>query len=171
MAVTLAKYTRADYFRLPEGFPAELVEGTLVKEPSPTYWHQSIVGELHLRLHALLGPRRVLVAPADVIVDDYNVLQPDVLVLEEKDRVHRKSPKDAVPVLVMEVLSPATASLDRDTKAGLYLKAGVREVWLVDPETETVAVRTPEGERVHASDEPAESAAVAGFRVSFGDLS
>ena len=58
------------------------------------------------------------------------VLQPDLLVLKEGDRVHRRSPKGAVPVLVIEVLSQATASLDRDTKAGLYLKTGVREVWI-----------------------------------------
>ena len=30
------KYTVDDYLSLPEGFPAELLDGRLVKEPAPT---------------------------------------------------------------------------------------------------------------------------------------
>lgn len=39
MTVLDALFTRADYDQLPEGFPAELVEGCLVKERAPTFDH------------------------------------------------------------------------------------------------------------------------------------
>ncbi|MCZ6785827.1 MAG: Uma2 family endonuclease, partial [Planctomycetota bacterium] len=69
-----SRYTRADYMRLPEGFPAELVDGMLVKEPSPTGWHQELGQRLVIRLRERIGP--ALPSPIDVFIDDYNVLQP-----------------------------------------------------------------------------------------------
>ena len=80
----VAQFTRADYERLPEGFPAELIDGMLVKEPSPTWDHQTFVGRLFTRLQDFAGAGRVVVSPIDVFIDDYNVLQPDVLVLDEE---------------------------------------------------------------------------------------
>ncbi len=37
------------------------------------------------------------------------------------------------PDLVIEVLSPATAQLDKTTKRRVYARTGVQEMWLVDP--------------------------------------
>ena len=37
------------------------------------------------------------------------------------------------PDLVIEVLSPATAQLDKKQKRIVYARAGVKELWLVDP--------------------------------------
>ena len=37
------------------------------------------------------------------------------------------------PDWVCEVLSPATARLDRASKLGVYAREGVRHVWLIDP--------------------------------------
>ena len=170
MTATREKFTAADYRMLPEGFPAELVDGMLVKEPSPSRWHQSLAAEVHYRLRALLGPGRVLASPVDVFVDHHNVLLPDVLVLASEDRVEPASDPSAIPILVVEVLSPATAVRDRDVKAAVYLRAGVREVWLVDPEAETIEVRTPDGSTRYDATRAAESCVVDGFRLSFGEL-
>ena len=166
MQLMVQGYTRADYERLPEGYPAELIDGMLVKEPSPTGWHQNLVMEIGLRLYRLVGRRRVLPSPTDVFLDDFNVLQPDVLVLAEEDRVGPDTGPVAIPILVVEVLSPSTASRDRDLKSATYLRFGVREVWLVDPDAETVEVRTRAGAVVCAAAEIAESAALPGFRLS-----
>lgn len=138
MRVRTAKYTQAEYLQLPEGFPAQLVEGELVKEPSPSYWHQEVVFRLGRMLHAAAAPRPVVLAPADVFLDEHNVLQPDVMVLPEGARIRPGEPPPALPVLVAEVLSPWTADRDRHVKAAVYLRAGVREVWLVDPERKTI---------------------------------
>ena len=49
------------------------------------------------------------------------------------------------PDLVVEILSPATAERDRGYKRTLYAKHGVKEYWLVDPVTETIAILCPRG--------------------------
>ncbi len=64
------KFTRKDYLELPEGFPAELVDGGLVKRPAPTRWHQRLVGGVFRRLAELVSEDRLLSAPTDVFVDE-----------------------------------------------------------------------------------------------------
>ena len=51
MTTARTHFTREDYDRLPEGFPCELIEGELVKEPSPFYQHQRV----SLRLARIIG--------------------------------------------------------------------------------------------------------------------
>lgn len=164
------RYTVDDYMALPEGFPAQLVEGGFVKEPAPTFWHQRIVLELARRLAAAAGAERVLVAPADVILDPWNVFQPDVLAFREGLSVSPATRRTEIPVLVAEVHSPGTEARDRDVKAAKYLAGGVLEVWLVDPRTGTIEVRTARGATVRGPGEEAASEAVPGFRTSWREL-
>ena len=42
--------------------------------------------------------------------------------------------------MVIEILSPSTASRDTMVKFSKYLQAGVREYWIVDPESKMVRV-------------------------------
>ena len=43
-----------------------------------------------------------------------------------------------VPDLVVEILSPSTSAMDRGQKKRIYERNGVREYWLVDPESRSV---------------------------------
>src|SRR3954451_23913415 len=54
---------------------------------------------------------------------------------------------DTIPDLVVEVLSPATRDNDLGAKRALYLRAGARELWLVDPSDRSVTVIDRSGER------------------------
>lgn len=168
--VLTERFTRRDYVRLPEGFPAELIEGDLVREPAPTYGHQRLISRLQARLFAVAGTDRVLPAPTDVFVDEWSVLQPDIQVTPPGPPVHRRPEEEPIPVVVFEVLSPATARRDRQRKTAIYLRAGVREVWLVDPEAGAVEVHTAGGvERVTGNGRAA-SAALAGFTLAWSDV-
>jgi Uma2 family endonuclease len=170
MQVLTEKFTRRDYMLLPEGFPAELIEGDFVRRSTPSRWHQHLVVRLLVRLAAVAGPDHVIPGPADVFVDDWNALQPDVLVTAPDDPVGPETGPGAHPILVIEVLSPSTARLDRERKTGIYLRAGVREVWLVDPDAGTVEVHTPGGVERVAKDGRASSAALPGFNLAWSDL-
>jgi len=66
----------------------------------------------------------------------------------------------------VEVLSPSTANRDRSVKSRLYMSAGVSEVWLIDPRTQTVEVHTEAGVRIASGSESAASKAIAGFELS-----
>ncbi len=159
----LPRFTRTDYARLPEGFPAQLVNGCLVKEPAPTYGHQVFLGTLYSQLVSLVGRKRAVMAPCDVGIDEFNVYQPDVLVLDDIPSfdVHDVG----IPLLAIEVLSPSTARRDRDVKRRKFIAAGVAEVWIVDPVSRTVEVHSKSGRTVAAGNDVARSTAVSGFDV------
>lgn len=157
------RFTRADYDRLPEGFPAQLVEGFLVKEPAPTYGHQCFASRLHQRLLALVGPERALQAPSDVGIDEWNVYQPDLLVLRTPPSFEVRDV--GIPLLAVEILSPSTARHDRVVKRRRLLAAGVEEVWIVDPPKRTVEVYDASGVRSATGVEALASRALPGFTV------
>ena len=159
----LPRFTRADYNRLPEGYPAQLVNGFLVKQPSPTYGHQLYVSRLHAQLVGLVGADRAMMAPCDVGIDEFNVFQPDVLVLREIPEldVHDVG----IPLLAIEALSLSTARRDREIKRKKLIDAGVAEVWIADPTTKTVELHTAEGVRTAKGDEVLRSTALSGFDV------
>jgi len=161
-------FTIKEWMALPEGFPAQLFDGQLVREPSPTYGHQGLVGDVYLRLRALLGRARVVVSPADVVIDELNVLQPDVCVLREIPP--RDSHDVGIPVIVFEVLSPSTATRDRTLKTDKYLAAGVEEVWIVDGEAGTLEVRSRDGARVAHGQEALASRTLPSLRLVPADL-
>jgi Uma2 family endonuclease len=145
-----------------------LIEGELVKEPSPTWKHQGIVVALTNRLLACVGERRLLVAPADLVLDRWNVMQPDLLVFASD--VGAAQVPGEFPILVVEVLSPGTEARDRGVKCKRYLQAGIAEVWLVDPRAGRIEVRTRAGSRQYGADEEAASDVLPGFRVTLRAL-
>jgi Uma2 family endonuclease len=162
MAMTLLKhdtrrYTYADYLKWSDGPDSELVNGAAyVREPpAPVPTHQSIVLELGRQAASALDqtPCRVFVAPVDVLLpkstegDDQvdTVVQPDVLIVSDLQKIGARRLRGA-PDWIAEVLSPNTARYDRTVKLPVYERAGVRELWLVNPLDRTVAIyRLEEG--------------------------
>lgn len=144
-------HTYADYLTWSRTFGDELINGTAyVREPpAPNYIHQDIVGELHRQIaNALLHTSwRVYVAPLDVRLpksaekDDQidTVVQPDLLIVPNLEKVDKRGVRGA-PDWLAEVLSRSTSSYDRRIKLPVYERAGVREVWLINPLDRTVAI-------------------------------
>ena len=144
-------HTYADYLIWSRTFGDELIDGTAyVREPpSPGLVHQDIVGELHRQIaNALLNTSwRVYVAPFDVRLpkstekDDQidTVVQPDLLIVPNLEKVDTRGVRGA-PDWLAEVLSPGTSRYDRRIKLPVYERAGVREVWLIQPVDRTLTV-------------------------------
>lgn len=138
------KITYDDYLRLPEDGRYEVLEGDLLMTPSPVTYHQVICTNLllilgnHIRKE-LLG--RIFVAPYDVVLSKYNVVQPD-LIFVSRHREHIIGEKNiqGAPDMVVEVLSPGTRERDEKIKMKIYAKYGILEYWIVDPDNKKVAV-------------------------------
>lgn len=119
-----------------DGNRYEVVDGELLVSPSPELNHQEAVLTLAARLRSYvqsIGIGRVSIAPADIQLDERTLVQPDVFVFEPPAGVRPASWKDVRSLLLaIEVLSPRTARIDRQTKRLRYQRHGIPEYWIVD---------------------------------------
>lgn len=142
-------HTYADYLTWSATYGNEVIDGiAYVREPpAPSRLHQEVVGELYRQIaNSLQGKRaRVYAAPFDVRLPKHGgaddqidtVIQPDVIIVSELHKLDDRGMRGA-PEWVAEVLSPSTAIYDRTTKLRAFERAGVPEVWLIDPTDRTV---------------------------------
>lgn len=142
-----------DYVLFPEdGKRHELIDGEHFVTPTPVQKHQVIVLNVAaaIRLHLKNHPEGfVYIAPFDVILSDFDVVEPDVLyVSRARAQVIERAPwVKGAPSLVVEVGSPSTRRRDETTKRQLYERYGVDEYWIVDPELDTITVLRRTDER------------------------
>jgi Uma2 family endonuclease len=125
---------RSDLASMPDdGHRYELIDGTLVVSPAPSFRHQRAVGRLHLLLEAgCPGALVVVLAPFAVGLADDTEVQPDLLVAPRADFTEQDLPHP--PLLAVEVLSPSTRRIDLLLKRDRLQAAGVGSYWLVDPD-------------------------------------
>ena len=139
--------TYRDYAALPDdGKRYEIHDGELLEMAAPTPPHQIVSANLGdiLRAHVKArGLGLVLYAPLDVILSDRpgatTILQPDIIFLERERRgLISQRAIEGPPTLVVEILSPSTAMIDRTRKRELYARYGVPNYWLVDIEARDI---------------------------------
>lgn len=126
----------------------ELIDGEIYLLASPTFTHQVVVNEIswHFNNYFKGKPCRSLTAPLDIRLfgyatkfeEDPNVVQPDVIVICDENKVNEKNKYEGIPSLVVEVLSPSTKGKDLAAKLNLYMKSGVLEYWVVNLENESI---------------------------------
>ena len=137
---TEEKFTYADYAYWSDDERWELIDGQAYNmTPAPTTRHQNIVYNVSFILKSKLLNKfcRPFVAPTDVVLSEYDVVQPDVFVVCDEKKITEANIQGA-PDLIVEVLSPATALKDKRKKKNLYETYGVKEYILVDPEAQYV---------------------------------
>ena len=145
-------YTYADYANRGDNVRYELIDGVIYMMAPPSSAHQRISRELLLQLgHFLRGkPCEVFAAPFSVRLSadagDDTVVEPDLLVVCDKSKIDKKGCNGA-PDMVIEIVSPSSGRKDRVLKLNKYSRAGVREYWIVDPDSKTISVHTLENGR------------------------
>jgi len=151
------RYTFADVLTWDESDRIEIVDGEAFMMAPPTRVHQEISGELFGQLREYLKEKkcRVYAAPfgvrlfeeeGDAPEDVDTMVEPDISVVCDKDKLDKYGCIGA-PDLVIEILSPSTRRYDRITKLDLYRRAGVREYWIVDPDSKEVQTFLLDGGR------------------------
>lgn len=137
--------TSEDYWNLPEGQRAELIDGQLYDMAPPSRVHQELVSAFVYSVRSHIqkngGDCKVYPAPFAVNLDaeDKNWVEPDISVICDKDKLTDRGCSGA-PDWIVEIVSPSSRALDYSVKNTLYLQSGVREYWIVDPAKERVTV-------------------------------
>ncbi len=147
--------TYDDLARLPDdGKRREIIGGELFVNAAPRVRHQFVVLALAAQLRQavhLSGRGQVFVAPLDVELSPHDVVEPDVIVvLNDRAGIVQETRIVGAPSLLIEVLSPSTARVDRGPKKRLFERSGVPEYWLVDCDRNVLEPFVLEGARYRA---------------------
>jgi Uma2 family endonuclease len=138
-------FTYTDYLTWNGDERWELIDGVPCAMTAPLRSHQTVSSNLHRDLAVFLKdkPCQVYHAPFDVRLNadsaDDTVVQPDLLVVCDSAKLDERGCTGA-PDMVIEIMSPSTSRHDRLVKFQAYQKAGVREYWIIDPDTKTLQV-------------------------------
>ena len=138
-------FTYRDYKTWPDTERWELIHGeAYAMSPAPRRVHQNLLIQIAAQLDTFFSgkPCRPHIAPVDVFLpegdekldDIEQVVQPDAFVVCDKDKLIDEGVRGA-PDFIIEVLSPGTAMKDQTQKRMLYEAQGVREYWIVNPDT------------------------------------
>lgn len=160
------RWTVDDLAALPDdGHRWELIDGVLYADgvevtgdprvfrppaPAPELSHQRILGALFVALREYFAIERIgeaIVGPLDIHLGESPV-KPDLVVLplvvsEPAALVEAAG----LPLLVVEVVSAATARADRLTKRLLYQRERIPEYWIIDLDARAIERWRPGDER------------------------
>lgn len=165
-----------DEVAVPEGF--EMVDGELVEMPTMSEESNWIGGQLFAVINEFVRARSLgRVYPQDTPFRGFpgeriTVRKPDAAFVRKDRLPPHLSKRDLTiaPDLAAEVLSPTDPAVDVNRKVEQYLAAGVRLVWVVDPDLRLVYVHRPNG-TIAVVREPAEvdgEDVLPGFRCPIG---
>ncbi len=129
------RFSWHEYKDWPEDERWQIIDGqAYCMTAAPNIKHQRVTGNLYASIRGKLKgkPCTTFIAPTDVVFDDYNIVQPDVLVVCDKGRITEANIQGA-PDLVIEVISPSNSFMDKKQKLELYERFSVPEYLLVDP--------------------------------------
>ena len=149
-------FTYADYLTWNFKERIELIRGQIFKmSPAPTFNHQKIQTNILVEFHNFLKgkPCVTVSSPVDVrlkgkpfrkkkLRDDQvtTVVQPDIIVVCDEEKLKDNRSIDGAPELIVEVLSPGNTKVETKYKFDLYEENGVLEYWVVYPEYKQIYV-------------------------------
>lgn len=125
----------------------ELLNGKIVAmSPRPSTNHSRIAGNIFWIFRSYLDKKRCtpFADGVDLHLTENDTVIPDMMIVCDQDKIKGDGVYGA-PDLVVEVLSPSTASRDRGYKKDLYARCGVREYWIVSPTEKSVEVYRLDG--------------------------
>ncbi|MCX7903487.1 MAG: Uma2 family endonuclease [Caloramator sp.] len=140
------KYSYEEFLSLTKDKRAEFIDGEIYLLASPSFEHQMVISKLNIELMNYFKNTDCIpiLSPFDVIFEngstgEINVVQPDLTIICDKENITDKGYK-GVPKLIIEVLSPSTASIDYIKKMSLYAKFNVEEYWIINPRNKTLQI-------------------------------
>jgi len=137
-----------------DGNKYEVIDGELFVTPAPIPAHEYALARLAAILIPFVELRAlglVLWGSATVRVAGSSV-EPDLMVRQMSDPPPLRWEDVPLPILVVEVHSPSTRRRDQLQKRDFYIRAGIAEYWMIDPEARSVTQVRPGVDDVIATD-------------------
>ncbi len=132
------KLTYNEYVLFPEdGNTHEIIDGRHYMNAAPIPRHQAVSRHIQFQLYQqieLTQLGQVIDAPIDLQLSEFDVVQPDLVIVLAGNRIITQTRIHGVPDLVIEILSPSNRRHDTELKKQLYEQFGVPEYWIVDPD-------------------------------------
>jgi Uma2 family endonuclease len=146
-ARTLLSAEEFDNYPFEEDKRYELDEGELIEMTRPAYQHNQALQNLLVELVLYFRKNRIgqaLVSENLYALSATTRLAPDVAVILGDRRAELQKAKviHIVPDIAAEVLSPSETPARIHRKLTQYFAAGVKQVWLINPEDRTVEIWT-----------------------------
>ncbi|NJK82626.1 MAG: Uma2 family endonuclease [Saprospiraceae bacterium] len=134
------------YFPADLAIKVEIIKNQLFIMPSPEQIHQDIVGDLFIAFKVFAKTHRlgsVIISPFDVVLDENNVLIPDILYVSvQRSEILDGKKVNGAPDLLVEVWSPSNKKKERLKKHQLYAEKGVAEFWQIFPKKKYIIIET-----------------------------
>ncbi|MBM0659046.1 Uma2 family endonuclease [Capnocytophaga genosp. AHN8471] len=134
-------YTYAEYLLWQFEERVELLKGKLFKMSAPSIDHQRVSRKLSTKIDNYLEGKRceVFSVPFDVVLknpngEDNTVLQPDLCVVCDPEKLADGKRCYGAPDWVLEIVSPSNVEKELSKKMHIYEEAGVAEYWVLRPE-------------------------------------
>lgn len=161
MSIAHRFITATEFAQMTFDHPTELIGGELAEQPMPTSQHGHIVLEIGGELRSWAKKTRLGVAFCnDSFVlterDPDTVRGPDCAYIGREKLPDGKLPAGVltIPVdIAIEVLSPSDRWTDVLDKIQEYLRSGVAEVWVIDPDQRSVTIHRTEQAPLHFAGE------------------
>lgn len=154
ISIPRREWTFEDLESFADDVRRELDDNTFFEMPSPTLKHQDIVLSLafFLRQWATQHGGKAFLSPVDLVISPKRVFIPDLCFYGREKMATGEVERDpkrlrVAPDLVVEILSPSTASRDRVLKFRRYAEFGVRFYWIIDPRDRVLQAFQLEGGR------------------------
>ena len=141
-------YSFADYLTWDESERWEIIDGTPYMQSAPSRIHQEISFGLLMQFGNYLKDKgcKIYHAPFSVRLDltendedVKNVVEPDLTIVCDSSKLDERGCKGS-PDMIIEILSPSSAKMDKVIKFEKYEQAGVKEYWILEPEPKLVSV-------------------------------
>ena len=151
--------------------------------PPPKNEHDEIIASISESLTIFIvsndRPGRVFHPRASIYVEDVwgTYLEPDMMYVSNELREKMGNRRTSAEI-VFESLSESTGVYDRTTKADTYLALGVKELWLIDSDNETVEIRNADAsdeilfwqKRLYIKGETAESKVLEDWKIAVSEI-
>lgn len=140
----ISKHTIADLYRdTTEAERVELIDGQYYHMPMVNTLHQQLMSEISSQICSYIHdrglPDQIYYGRFGVFFDDYNMVEPDISVIQNKAKLSNRGCEGA-PDWIIEIVSPGSRRMDYMIKLFKYRTAGVREYWIVDYAKDMVMV-------------------------------